>query len=948
MSTLAEKYKKVKTMVGGNREKVKYEETFGMPMEEFLKITVPNKYIKRIMAQVEFAIRLSKQLENKYDDIVEAALSFLQDKITSDGVLTKAVCLEAEKILLPMKAAAKEYKLIYAAHAHIDMNWMWGWSETVSAVVATFQTMLKLLKEYPQFHFSQSQGSVYEIVDKYAPELKADIIKYIKEGRWEVTASAWVETDKNMPSEESLIQHIYQTKKYLKENWGIEPSSLNIDFSPDTFGHSTNIPEINALGGVDYLYHQRGLDGENALYRWSAPSGKEMLAYREQFWYNTGVTPLAGIALIDISNRSGGLKTGLAVYGVGDHGGGPTRRDIENIIDMMDWPIFPQVRFGKIGEFFKEAESVREKLPIVSDELNFVFTGCYTTQSRLKMANKKAETALYEAQVWDAFAKVNKASQSKEEQFASPWRKVLFNHFHDILTGSCVQDSREHAMGNYAEATAAAETRCALAVQGIASLIDTSDIKIDMNSQNLSEGAGVGFGADKFLGIPSPERGYGFTRIYHLYNSAPIERLEPVEITVWDWTGDISQVEIKDANGKTLEHQVLDDGLQTYWDHKYFRVLVYVKIPAFGYTTIVLSEKEIEDYKIFLFPDNQNRRERPYENIVLENEHIKAKFCFMSGELLSLIYKESGKEQIAKGKTGGLRVVQTERESSDAWHIGRYQTESTLPTVKIKKIEGSLLSGFEVVQKYNDSEVTSTITLKKNAKVFNVEIKADWHEITKETVPVLIYQLPIECAESFLYDVAGGAKQRKAMHMDLPALRYCAAINENKALALISDTKYGYRGTDDRLSCTLINSTNFPDLYPERGLHTINLSVGVIESNPKQLDNEAFCAVHKVIYQSGKVQKGTLKKEHSFLDTDLGTASILGMNLQDENIVIHLCENCGQDTKVTLSSSFVPISTIEICDIMGNLIQHEVKKEKDLISFTVKANSVMALKIRVN
>ena len=210
--TLAEKYRRLKIRVGGNREKVHYEETFGMPQEEFWKITMPNPYIRRILAETEFCIGLSKKLDGCYDGAVEATLDFLRERMDEDGVLTKEACLEGEKLLLPLQKEAKQYALILAAHAHIDMNWMWSWHETVASTVATFQTMLKLMEEYPDFCFSQSQASVYQIIEEYAPELKESIQKRIQEGRWEVTASAWVETDKNMPSAESLLNHIRYTK----------------------------------------------------------------------------------------------------------------------------------------------------------------------------------------------------------------------------------------------------------------------------------------------------------------------------------------------------------------------------------------------------------------------------------------------------------------------------------------------------------------------------------------------------------------------------------------------------------------------------------------------------------------------------------------------------------------------------------------------------------------
>jgi len=360
MPNLYERYAAVKKQIGGNREQFGYEETFGMPREEQMHVTPPARYLVRILSETEFAIRLSESLDGKYDENVGEALSVLENALAADGAVTKGTAARAEELLMPLSADAREYKLILAGHAHIDMNWMWSWPETVAATIATFTTMLNIMDEYPDFCFSQSQTSVYQIVDEYAPQLKERMLERIREGRWEITSSAWVETDKNMPNTESLLRHIGYSRKYLAEHWGIDPDSLEIDFSPDTFGHSANLPELDGFGGVKYYYHCRGLNGNNALYRWRAPSGKEMIVYREQYWYNSGITPKPAMGLIDVSRGSGGLKTGLVVYGVGDHGGGPTRRDVERGLEMMQWPVFPTVKFGTFRQFLHEAEAVLE------------------------------------------------------------------------------------------------------------------------------------------------------------------------------------------------------------------------------------------------------------------------------------------------------------------------------------------------------------------------------------------------------------------------------------------------------------------------------------------------------------------------------------------------------------------------------------------------------------
>ena len=257
MSNIAGKYSRLKRQVGGNREKTEFEFTFGMPEEELRRITPPSRAAARILGELEFAIRLSGAEGKQYDALLDETLDYLLKCAEEDGALTNAHCAEAEKMLAPMAKAAKEYRLILAAHAHIDMNWMWSFNETVAVTLATFRTMLNIMDEYPDFCFSQSQASVYKIVEEYDPDLMERIKEKIAQGRWEVTATGWVETDKNMPDTESLLRHIQYTREYLSEKWGVK--DFAIDFSPDTFGHNANVPEIDRFGDVRYKSEAKGL-----------------------------------------------------------------------------------------------------------------------------------------------------------------------------------------------------------------------------------------------------------------------------------------------------------------------------------------------------------------------------------------------------------------------------------------------------------------------------------------------------------------------------------------------------------------------------------------------------------------------------------------------------------------------------------------------------------------
>ncbi len=949
--TLSAKYAEIKTKVGGNREITGYEETFGQPREEAMRITPPPRYQIRILSEIEFAIRLSTERGGEFDTLIDRALDFLAAKLDEDGTLTKSACAEAETMLLPLKDAAKEYSLILAGHAHIDMNWMWSWHETVAATLATFRTMLNIMDEYPEFCFSQSQAAVYRIVEEFEPDMMERIKARIREGRWEITASAWVETDKNMPSTESLIAHIKYTKNYLRDVWGVDPDSLEVDFSPDTFGHSANLPEIDLAGGVKYYYHCRGLDGNYALYRWKGQSGKELLCHKEQHWYNSGITPKIGITAIDISKRSGGLKTGLIVYGVGDHGGGPTRRDVERAIEMMDWPIFPAIRFGTIREYFKIAESVRDQLPVVDHELNLLFTGCYTTQSRVKMGNRQCEAAFADAQALSAYAATKADAPFHGKEMEKAYRDVLFTHFHDILTGSCVQDTREHAMGLYSNALARFQNESLNAMMAISKRIDTSGIAVDTDiSASQAQGAGAGYGVDGFNGKPAPETGNGLTRIFHVFNSTAVPKKECVEITVWDWTGDLRRARITDAEGNPVEFQLLTHRPETYWDHKFIKLLAFVEVPALGYATVVLSQKEIDSYPFYLHPEWSTQK--PYSDFVLDNGLIRAVFDFKTGALKSLVDLSGGKEFIRPGEEGSFVLIDTESRTSNAWNIGRY--------LKIHKIDeiteinggrahGDLRKGLHFTAKVLNSTVTADITLDKGAKHLSIQTEVDWNEAAGATVPVLAYALPLaDRSETALYDIPAGVISRPVGEQDAPGLTFCARPDgSGRVVAMVADCKYGYRARPDgTLISTLINTASSPDKYPERGIHNVRLCIGILSEDSKIIKESADSMIRRLAYIPAASHPGDLAAVGALLDYDCKTSVLSAISRSDDGDALILRFVNLSDDSDTINVSFTDrVRSALAVDYLDRTVDHAVSVSGSTLQTGIGGCEVLTLKV---
>ncbi|MDR1061814.1 MAG: hypothetical protein LBL83_11560, partial [Clostridiales bacterium] len=936
MPTLAGRYYNVRSRIGGLREITKFEFTFGAPEETVRRIALPDAGVRRAIGQLGFAIKLSEAQRGAYAGEIDAALRVVEGALDSQGALGRDACMEAERRLLPIAGAAKEYAILCAAHAHIDMNWMWSWQETVAAALSTFRTMLALMREYPDFKFSQSQASVYRIVEQYDPDMMGEIKQRMREGRWEVTATAWVETDKNMPDTESLLRHIRYSRDYLAFVWGVDPASLNIDFSPDTFGHSACVPEIDGYGNVKYMYHCRGLERRQTLYRWRAPSGRELLCHCEPYWYNSGIGPGIAMDAPEFASLAAGLKTSLIVYGVGDHGGGPTRRDIERLLEMRAWPVFPDVRFGSFREYFAAAESVRGALPVVDREINFFSAGCYTTQSRIKLGNRHSEAALLDAEALDALSASLTGRQYPPDKLRGAWQGVLFTHFHDIVTGSCVRDSRDHAMSLYSEALAVAGAAREKAARAIAGQIDTSMIETGDERDALSFGAGAGYGLEGFRGTPSPERGAGAARIYHVFNPSPHERSELAEFTVWDWEHDLRRAQVADHSGRPLPFRLLDEEPKKYWDHRYIRFIAEVRVPAGGYATVVFSEREHgERYKTYTHPFP--RTDARHGPIVLENAALRAEFDGASGALRSLVDKRAGGagaagggavERLAAGALGGLTLVRVEKATSDAWQIGRQLGEELIASaVRIKPVEGAafggrldcepggehgagggadsehgaadgagcgeLRAGFEVEYETLRSKIIQTVTLDRGADALAFRFRITWNEAEADHsyVPLLRYALPLAAQPgSWQSDIPAGAISREGGCRDIPGLQYTAAVYGESAVSLITDCKYGYRGDGSQLSATLINTAGHPDPFPERGEHDIRLWLRLSGSAPKALIDGARAMCHGMIAISGERRDGVLPPARELLcfdakscvlsslgvDADAGACSGLG------------------------------------------------------------------------
>ncbi len=929
-----------------------------------LKTETRGYWAERIVAELEYAVHLSRGAGRRHDALIRAAIESLASAQSSLGAITRDIVEETEAKLANVAEEAKSLTILCPAHAHIDMNWLWRFDETVAVTLDTFRTMLTLMTEYPGFTFSQSQAAVYRVVEEYDPEMLKEIKKRVKEGRWEVTASTWVEADKNLPSGESLARQTLYTRRALSRLLDIDPDTLLLDFEPDTFGHSRNVPEILARAGVRWYYHCRG-DDAHVLYKWQAPSGAQVLAYREPAWYNAAAGPSFAAMVPDFC-RKHGISAMMRVYGVGDHGGGPTRRDIERIIDMDGWPLFPRVRFSTFREFFTLAEQATGKLPVVNRELNPIFTGCYTSQARIKAANRMAEQRLIEAETFSSIASVVTSSPYRTAHLCRAWEAALFNQFHDIVTGSGVPDTRDYALGQFQSVMAAASTEASLALRRIAALVDTStlgDPREDARA-TVSEGAGAGYGVSDFR-LSLVERGRGRTRIVHVFNPLPWERTGNVEAVIWDWEGDPARLQARDGNGAPIDHQILPNPQhpffgEGYWDHHYLRVLLPVSAPGCGYATYAISEALPQELPV-QEPDYPRVERR--DEYVLENERLRAEFDPHTAALVSLVDKTSGDQMVDASRGGGIfrLIMEDDAKGMTAWTVGRWKSARSIhDDVRLTAAPGTggLRQWLSFEAHFASSRLSVTVSLDRGSPALSWSAECDWMEIGRKGagVPQLSFFLPLAGEmKAYRSDVPFGVLDRPPADQDFPANGWALGLPKKPgrtSVMLNADQKHGFRCVDDSLSLTLLRSSYDPDPYPELGVHRFGFAIALVEcSSAARLAASASERAHPLAPLSGTAHAGSLPLAQGFFTLAAGTVAVSAVKMPEEegggSLLVRLYETDGKKTTAELRFFCAPSSAWRV-DINERKTDGEVILDGPTVRIEVAPFTVQTVIVHFN
>ena len=794
-----------------------------------------------------------------------------------------------EHELALVAAKSKQHTVHIIGHSHIDMNWLWTWSDTHNVIYRDFKNVLALMDDYPELTFTHSQPATYENIRQQAPELFDRVVAYIQQGRWEPATLSWVEGDTNMASGEAMARHLLESVLFSRQHLQAEPTTF---LAPDTFGHAGNLPQLAASAGATRYYHHRCNPGQADLwpaYWWEGQDGTRLLAISTPS-YN-GDIRARDLVETALRARQHGQADSLHFHGIGDHGGGPARQNLDALRRFQKLPMLPTTQCSTLARYTQCLLDAGTALPVQRGESRTIFEGCYTTHSDIKRYNRQCENLLCTADTLAALAGINPM-----EQLRPAWRTVLFNQFHDILDGSGIHETYEKCAMDFAEVSAAANTVTEAALQVLQSGLPAGHLAVTNP---------LGWEREDWVVVPG-KTGSGAVRMVGNHGHVTVGQYTP------EGLGFVAHVP---AFG-TVSYRV-DEFLSTDGHSMEDDSLIYEM--AFAPT---------DNRQSTLLSDNPS--EPPYFKV--ETPSFRVYLRRDAGIFVSFYDKRVGRELVGFGMRRGsdyqdtaradlaLNVLQLEEEhphGMSAWHLDEvHTTHSLLRGATTRIVEsGPARLVFEVKHRLRSSTINQYITFYRDLPRVDFRIQLDWQELGSPEVGVPNLKVAftarlLECQA--WYETPFAAVRRPCDGQEVPALRWADVGGEAYGIAVLNDSKYAYDALGTRLRLTLVRSGYDPDAISDIGQHEICYSLfphpgdwrsaGVVRQsagfNQPLLGREIQSVQHGKPVGFGRPPAPVVAWRPEVLGSPAVIPACLKLAHNVSGRVLRLYESCGQTAEV--------------------------------------------------
>ncbi len=677
-------------------------------------------------------------------------------------------------------------RIVATGHAHIDVAWLWTLGQTRRKAERTFSTVLRLMEQFPDYHYTQSQPQLYDFIRQDQPQIFEAIKRRVAEGRWEPTGGMWVEADCNISGPESLARQFLLGRTFFRRHFGPD-AETPILWLPDVFGYAWNLPQLIKEAGLKYFMTTKiGWNQYNRLpydsFWWQGLDGTRVLTHfictpgGSGHWvstYNGDASPHQIIGTWRTFQQKEHYQELLTSFGFGDGGGGPTREMLENLREMAAFPATPQVRQASAGEFFRKMEEeAGDRLPVWNGELYLEYhRGTYTTQSRNKRANRKSEFLLHDAEFLAAVAAALTGYTYPTDTLRKAWEIVCLNQFHDIIPGSSIGPVYVESQQQYAQVRDMAKAVCDEALAALA----------------------AHFGGDLLLVNPT---------------SHPRDDLA-------FWPGRLAAGHhLRRADGTPVPTQAADGGT---W-------IAAGELPPYSFTPLYIAEGEPPELEtgISVAPDH------------LENAHLRVEFN-AAGDITRIYDKAHHREVLPEGAIANqLQAFEDRPLSFDAWDVDIFFEDKMWtadPATSVRVVEsGPLRATLEMRRRLLRSDIVQRITLIHNSPRLDFDTTVDWRErsiLLKAAFPVEIL------APTATYEIQWGNVERPThrntswdwARFEVAAQKWVDLSEGDYGVSLLNDCKYGHDIHDNVLRISLLRGPTMPDPTADLGEHHFTYSL---------------------------------------------------------------------------------------------------------------------------
>ncbi|HEY8794942.1 MAG TPA: glycoside hydrolase family 38 C-terminal domain-containing protein [Gemmatimonadaceae bacterium] len=832
-----------------------------------------------------------------------AAMTLLRGALDPSKTAYHADIAEWLARLAPSAARIRRDTIDIVGHSHIDAAWQWRVRDGRDAIQATWESATKLMAKYPDMHFAGSSAQYYAWIEEQDPALLARILALAKAHRWDPIGGWWVESDANLPSGESLVrQALYGQRTFVR----LFGKPARVAWLANTFGFPWSLPQILRKSGFEFFVTQemrwndtnRWPPGLNSFW-WEGVDGSRVFT-DVLYAYDHDLAPRRLAKEFVVTRDSSASPRMLTVYGVGDHGGGPTMEMLDRARDLQRIPTFPVVRDATPDSSLARMRLDAKAGPVVRDELYLEYhRGTFTTQAAVKRRNRELEALLGNAEAAAALA----PASYPHDSLRAAWQHVLFNQFHDILPGTSIGEVYEDAVKDYDRAEAGARRVLEQSLAATASSMDT-------RPAHPGDAPYIVF------------NGSGGTR-------TGIVRLPHASGTV-----------ARDSRGRTLASAVIDSALEV-------RV---PDVPALG-TALIFVERAPAS------PPVATASRSSKMSRVLENGALRVEIDARTGNITRLYDKTRGRDALSSG-AGGLLLMDDVPAQWQAWNIDDLHGKRAYidQAVRVDSVEFTPLGASVSVHRERDSvRVTERYTLREFPARLDITMRIDWHgkdRLLKLVVP-LAFRVDSTRAEIPYASIARPtrpATRRDSARFETPMQRWLDASSQGFGVAVTNDGKYGYSATADTMFITLLRSPKWPDAHADVGQQRLALSIVPHEGDWRAPEiREAAAELNAPMVALGVAAHAGAARSGSWLSVEPSTVDMGALKRaeDDDRYIVRLVETSGHATVAHLHfSSAVDASETDLLEgeLADGFRAHGAMIDVPLKSFEIKTISVRPIR----